>query len=193
MRITGGEAKGRKLRSTRATEMRPTTDMARKTIFDIVSSSVPDARVLDLFAGTGALAIEALSRGARAATFVDRDRTACAVIEDNVSSSGYRDVARVVRDDVERFLSKRPDTPFDLVFLDPPYGRGLGFVARCLVMIADGTWVREGGTVVVEAEEGHIAWPPGFRETRTRRFGRTQVSMAVWDGKRPSSDLPGNL
>ncbi|MFN2614268.1 MAG: 16S rRNA (guanine(966)-N(2))-methyltransferase RsmD [Actinomycetota bacterium] len=193
MRVTGGEAKGRTLRSTRAPEMRPTTDMARKTIFDILQGVVAERRVLDLFAGTGALAIEALSRGARGAVLVDSDRTACAVIERNLEATGYTGDARVERADVERFLSKRADTAFDLVFLDPPYGRGLGFVARCLEMIADGTWVREGGTVVVEAEAGQIDWPPGFRETRTRRFGRTQVSMAVWDGKRSGSDLSGHI
>lgn len=190
MRVTGGEAKGRTLRATRAREMRPTTDMARRTIFDILGhDGVRDARVLDLFAGAGTLGIEALSRGARSALFVDDDRTACSVIKENLNAIGYADDARVRCDDAIRFVSKRTRTPFDLVFLDPPYERGLGFVARCLSRIAIGTWVREGGTVVVEAEQGHVKWPVGFRETRTRRFGRTQVSMAVWDGKRAGGDL----
>jgi len=193
MRVISGIAKGRRLKSTRDPEMRPTTDMARQTIFDILGQTPVDATVLDLFAGAGTLGIEALSRGARAATFVEQDRDACGVIEENLRATTLADRGRVRRSDVVRFLSKPAQTPFDLVFLDPPYNRGLGFVARCLVQIVAGRWVRSGGTVVVEAEEGHVEWPLGFRETRTRRFGRTRVSMAVRDDGRTSGDLSGDI
>jgi 16S rRNA (guanine966-N2)-methyltransferase len=191
MRVIGGIAKGRRLRATRSPDMRPTTDMARQTIFDILSTTVRDTRVLDLCAGAGTLGIEALSRGAREAVFVENDREACSIILNNLEATGLRSSAHIRRADVSRFLSRSSQTPFDLVFLDPPYSRGLGFVSRILGKIAAGDWIRQGGTVVVEAQEGQIEWPPGFRETRTRRFGRTRVSMAVIDGA--EGDLPGDI
>jgi len=191
MRVISGVAKGRRLRATKSPEMRPTTDTARQTIFDMLSAVVTSARVLDLFAGAGTLGIEALSRGAREAIFVESDREACSIILQNLEATGLRSSGVIRRGEVLRFLSRTSRTPFDLVFLDPPYGRGLGFVSRTLGKIAAGKWIRPGGTVVVEAQEGQIDWPPGFRETRTRRFGRTRVSMAVVDGA--EGDLPGDF
>jgi 16S rRNA (guanine966-N2)-methyltransferase len=191
MRVISGVAKGRRLRATKSPEMRPTTDMARQTIFDMLSSAVDGARALDLCAGAGTLGIEALSRGAREAVFVEQDRDACAVILQNLEATGLRGAAHIRRTDVMRFLSRPPRTPFDLVFLDPPYSRGLGFVARVLEKLAAGKWVHRGATVVVEAQEGDVEWPPGFSETRTRKFGRTRVSMAVIDGD--EGDLPGDV
>lgn len=192
MRVVAGIAKGRRLRTTRAQEMRPTTDQARRTLFDILGD-VDGDRVLDLFAGAGTLGIEALSRGARDATFVERDRAACDAILQNLEETKLRSNASIVRADALRFLARHARDPYDLVFLDPPYGGGLGFVARVLRRLGAGSWVRPGGTVVVEAEAGRIDWPAGFRETRTRRFGRTQLSMAVWDGERPGSHLSGDV
>lgn len=191
MRVISGIAKGRRLRATKSPEMRPTTDMARQTIFDMLGASVSGARVLDLFAGAGTLGIEALSRGAREAVFVEQDRDACAVILQNLEATGLRGAAHIRRTDVRRFLARPPRTPFDLVFLDPPYGRGLGFVARVLEKLANGAWVHKGTTIVVEAQEGEVDWPPRFYETRTRKFGRTLVSMAVTDGN--EGDLPGDV
>ena len=161
--------------------MRPTTDMARQTIFDILGSKVDDARVIDLFAGAGTLGVEALSRGARECVFVDSDREACSIILVNLEATDLRSRAQIRRADVVRVLQRPAPMPFDLAFLDPPYGRGLPFVSRVLGKIASGSWVRPGGTVVVEAEVGHLEWPTGFRETRTRTFGRTQIRMAEWD------------
>jgi 16S rRNA (guanine966-N2)-methyltransferase len=191
MRVISGIAKGRRLRATKSPEMRPTTDMARQTIFDMLGPAVDGARVLDLFAGAGTLGIGALSRGAREAVFVEQDRDACGVILQNLEATGLRGTAHIRRTDVRRFLSRQPRTPFDLVFLDPPYGRGLGFVARVLEKLANGAWVHRGTTIVVEAQEGEVDWPPRFHETRTRKFGRTRVSLAVIDGN--EGDLPGDL
>ena len=191
MRVISGIAKGRRLRATKSPDMRPTTDMARQTIFDMLGSTVSGARVLDLCAGAGTLGIEALSRGAREAVFVEQDRDACAVILQNLEATDLRSTAHIRRADVMRFLSRSPSTPFDLVFLDPPYSRGLGFVARALEKLAAGAWVHGGATVVVEAQQGDVAWPAGFRETRTRKFGRTLVSMAVIDGD--EGDIPGDV
>lgn len=188
MRVTGGIAKSVRLRAPRSA--RPTTDMTRQAVFNILGDAVVDARVLDLFAGAGTLGIEALSRGAREALFVDNDREACSTILQNLEATKLRSSAQIRRADVGRLLAKPARTPFDLAFLDPPYDRGLGFLSRVLGRIAEGSWVREGGTVVVEAEQGHLEWPLGFRETRTRRFGRTQMIVAVRDGTRARSDLP---
>jgi len=182
MRVTGGEAKSARLRTLKGAETRPTADQVRKAIFDILGGeSVADARVLDLFAGTGALGIEALSRGGAEAVFVESNREACSVILSNLGSAGFRDKGVVRRADVERFLSRKARPPFDLAFLDPPYARGLGFLARILGKLGSGGWVRTGGTVVVESAVGKISWPPGFRQTRVRPFGRTQVAVAVRD------------
>ncbi|MFA5891895.1 MAG: 16S rRNA (guanine(966)-N(2))-methyltransferase RsmD [Actinomycetota bacterium] len=193
MRVTAGIAKGRRLRAPSTPEMRPTADMVRKSIFDILGDAPRDARVLDLFAGAGTLGIEALSRGAREAVFVDSDSAACAAARDNAAACGFADQVRVHRVDVLRYLARAPRTPFDLVFLDPPYARGLGFCARVLDRIAAEDWVRPGGTVVVEAASEILEWPAGFRETRTRRFGQTQVGMAIRDETRADGDLPGDV
>jgi 16S rRNA (guanine966-N2)-methyltransferase len=179
MRVTGGEARGVRLRALRGQEVRPTSDVARKAIFDVLGSTVRGARVLDLFAGSGALGIEALSRGAAEAVFVDVSRDACAAVLANLEAARLRGRGVVRRADAVRWLSRQAAEPFDLVFLDPPYARGLGFVARVLGKLASGGWVRAGGTVVVEAAVGEVPWPPGFRQSRVRRFGRTQVSVAV--------------
>ena len=191
MRVIAGIAKGTRLRASKG--IRPTTDMTRQTIFNILGDVVVDARVLDLFAGAGTLGIEALSRGARDVLFIDNDRQACSTVLQNLEATKLRSHAQIRRAEVLRALAKPAPNPFDLAFLDPPYDRGLGFVSRVLGKIADGSWVREGGTVVVEAEVGHLEWPLGFRETRTRRFGRTQMVMAVRDGTRARSDLPRDL
>jgi 16S rRNA (guanine966-N2)-methyltransferase len=189
MRVIAGIAKGHRLRAARSS--RPTTDMVKQSLFDMLGSAPRDADVLDLFAGSGALGIEALSRGAHEAIFVDSDRDACAAILSNLESTKLRSQGSIKRGDALRFLAKKSHEPVDLAFLDPPYDRGLGFVTRVLEAIAAGRWVRQGGTVVAEAPVGSLEWPPGFRETRTRRFGRTQVSMAVWDGA--PGDLPGDI
>jgi 16S rRNA (guanine(966)-N(2))-methyltransferase RsmD len=205
MRVTGGEAGGVRLRALRGSDTRPTTDQARKAIFDILGPQVEGARVVDLFAGTGALGIEALSRGAAEAVFVESSREACSIILANLEAAGVRARGVVRRTDVERFLGRRPDDPFDLAFLDPPYARGLGFVARILGKLAPGSpsnqpenearsrpdgrrgnsqtgdWIRAGGTVVVESVVGEVPWPDGFHQTRVRPFGRTQIAVAVRD------------
>jgi 16S rRNA (guanine966-N2)-methyltransferase len=185
MRVTGGEAKGSRLRTLKRAETRPTADQVRKAIFDILGTSVEDARVLDLFAGTGALGIEALSRRAAESVFVESNREACGVISQNLASTGYQDKGVVRRSEVARFLARDATGPYDLAFLDPPYARGLGFVARMLGKLASGgpagEWIRTGGAVVVESAVGTISWPKGFRETRVRPFGRTQITVAVRD------------
>jgi 16S rRNA (guanine966-N2)-methyltransferase len=179
VRVITGTAKGTRLKSPETA--RPTADNVRTTIFDILGADCEGARVLDLFAGSGALGIEALSRGAIQATFVETDRAACEVIEENLAATKLE--GEVVKNDAERFLDRAPTKPYDLVFLDPPYERGLRFVANILQKLAVGGWVAPGGTVVAEAPAGELELPPTLRPTRTRKFGQTQVTIAVNDGE----------
>lgn len=161
-------------------KIRPTADHVRQAIFDILGD-VRDARVLDLFAGTGAMGIEALSRGAREAVFVDRDREACALVLANLEATGTRGNAVIRRADAERWVARKASDPFDLIVIDPPYDRGLPFVAKLLRNVAGHGWLAPSGTVVVEAATGAVEWPAGMRETRVKGFGRTTVSVAVGD------------
>lgn len=120
MRVIAGEAKGRRLVAPAGTTTRPAQDRLRESIFGTLGERCEDAEVLDLYAGSGALGIEALSRGARAATFVDRDVAAVAAIRRNLETTKYADRSRVVREDAASFV-RRSTASFDLVFCDPPY------------------------------------------------------------------------
>jgi 16S rRNA (guanine(966)-N(2))-methyltransferase RsmD len=195
VRIISGEAKGRRLRTLRGPRLRPTSETVRQAIFDILGPQITGARVLDLFAGSGALGIEALSRGAAEAVFVDSSREACAMVLRNLEATGLRGRAIIRKADATRWVARRSKERFGVVFIDPPYERGLAFVARILGKLAAGGWVGPGGTIVVEAPTGPVEWPAGFQETRSRRFGRTQVSVAVLaNGQRAAyGDLPGHV
>jgi 16S rRNA (guanine966-N2)-methyltransferase len=181
MRVVSGQAKGRRLRAPKGLRVRPTADHVRQAVYDILGPAPRDARVLDLFAGSGAMGIEALSRGATEAAFVEQDREACAAILANLELTGLRSRGVIRRADASRWLDRRRVEPFDLVLIDPPYERGLAFVGRILAKITGKGWLAPGGTVVVEAATGQVPWPDGLRETTTRTFGRTQVSVAVRD------------
>ncbi len=125
------------------------------------------------------MGIEALSRGAKTALFVETTREACEAISDNLERTRTAAQATVRRADVGRVVARPAPHPFELVLIDPPYERGLGFVDRILENLLLGGWIAERGTVVVEAELGSVGWPEGLHETRTRIFGRTQVSVAM--------------
>ncbi len=122
MRIIAGEFKGRRLKTPTWDGLRPTSDKLRETLFNIIGTRVPEARVLDLFAGTGAVGLESLSRGAAHVVFVEPDRRAATLISENVALCDARDRCAIIRDTAERALRKPiDDDPFDLVLLDPPY------------------------------------------------------------------------
>ena len=144
MRITGGEARGRVLRVPRLPGVRPTSDRVREAIFNVLVGVVPGAQVLDLFAGSGALGLEALSRGAAFVTFVERDRRAAAVLAENVHALGYGDRARIVREDVFRAVQNTIGrTGADLVFADPPYDQGQAerVLAAVAPLLGAGAWL----------------------------------------------------
>lgn len=156
MRIISGTAKGRRLqvpsRRRGRPLIRPTSDRAREAIFSIIGTEVVGAAVLDLFAGTGALGLEALSRGAGSALFVDQDREALALVAANAEVCGFSDQGRIVRRDLARGLGflagYAPENGFALVFIDPPYGRGLGVAAGR--ELADLELLDQGALVVIE-------------------------------------------
>src|SRR5262245_61154159 len=143
MRVVGGRLRGRNLATPKSQTIRPTSDRLRESLFNILAHAygdpITDARVLDLFAGTGALGIEAASRGAGFALFVDDGAEARALIRENVEALGLGGVTRVFRRDAAKLGAAHPLEPFSLVFLDPPYGKGLG--EQALTAARDGGWL----------------------------------------------------
>jgi 16S rRNA (guanine966-N2)-methyltransferase len=180
VRIIGGELRGKKLFSPGDRSIRPTADRLREAIFSIIAAEIQGAAVLDLFAGTGALGIEALSRGAASAVFVDRSRTTLAVLEKNLAACRLQDRARCARRDILkslRFLAKFPP-PFSLVFVDPPYRRGL--MQPALDLLYQSRSTAPGALVVVEHSTADPLDDPGeaYRIEDQRRQGKTLVSFA---------------
>src|SRR5215213_10162733 len=152
MRVVGGRLKGRNLASPSSRDIRPTADRLRESLFNILIHSygdpITDARVLDLFAGTGALGIEAVSRGAAFALFVDNGAEARALLRQNVEALSLGGVTKVYRRDATNLGPAYPVEPFSLVFLDPPYGKGLG--EQALASLRDGGWLTPQALLVVE-------------------------------------------
>jgi 16S rRNA (guanine966-N2)-methyltransferase len=180
VRVIAGSARGRRLTVPPGDDVRPTKDMVREAVFSALQArrTVANAAVLDLYAGSGALGIEALSRGARHATFVESDPAATHAIEENLSRLGFIDVARVVRRRVAHALQAPVPNgaPFDLVFADPPYHLGDHDVAALLVALTEGEWLAPDGLVILERPSGAVAIPPpGLEATWERTFGDTLV------------------
>lgn len=182
MRIVGGSRRGLRLaevgRGDAAAHLRPTSDRVRESLFNLLTNGaqgdlVSGARVLDLFAGTGALGLEALSRGASDALFVDNGAAAGRLISENIRKTRFDDVAQHLRRDARR-LGPNSGMPFDLVFLDPPYGKG--FVPPILVALKASGWLSEGAGIAIE-ENSPIEAPDGFETLQTRRYGGTQLTL----------------
>jgi 16S rRNA (guanine966-N2)-methyltransferase len=178
MRIVGGRLRGRALAAPRSPAIRPTADRLREALFNILLHAYGDpvtgARVLDLFAGTGALGLEALSRGAGFALLVDDAAEARALMRDNVATLGLGGCARIFRRDATALGEVHPVEPFSLVFLDPPYGRGLA--ERALTSARAGKWLLPDALVVVEeAADAGFTPPAGFAEIERRRYDDTEL------------------
>jgi 16S rRNA (guanine966-N2)-methyltransferase len=177
MRVVGGRLKGRSLAAPSSRDIRPTADRLRESVFNILIHAYGDpisgARVLDLFAGTGALGIEAVSRGAAFALFVDNGTEARALLRNNVEALGLGGVTKVFRRDATDLGPAHPVEPFALVFLDPPYGKGLA--DKALVSLRDGGWLTSGALVVVEeAKAAAFAASEGFEELERRAYDDTE-------------------
>jgi 16S rRNA (guanine966-N2)-methyltransferase len=178
MRIVGGRLRGRVLAAPKSAAIRPTADRLRESLFNILTHAygdpVADARVLDLFAGTGAFGIEALSRGAGFALLIDDAAAARALMRDNVETLGLGGSARIFRRDATALGDVHPLEPFGLAFLDPPYGKGLA--ERALTSARAGGWLLPDALVVVEeAANAGFTSPAGFAEIERRRYDDTEL------------------
>jgi 16S rRNA (guanine966-N2)-methyltransferase len=181
MRIIGGTLKGRVLKTPASDAIRPTSDRLRETLFNILAHTYPESldgtAVIDLFAGTGAMGLEAVSRGARKALFVDDGTEARALLGANVETLGVGGQTRIFRRDARKLGSAPPGESFSLAFLDPPYGKG--FAEGALVALRDGGWLMQDALVVIEeAAQASFALPDGYELIETRTYGDTQVVLA---------------
>jgi 16S rRNA (guanine966-N2)-methyltransferase len=185
MRIVGGRLRGRVLQAPKTQSVRPTADRLRESLFNILihghGDPVSGARVLDLFAGTGALGIEALSRGAAFALLIDEGVEARALLRANVEALGLGGTTRIFRRDATKLGPAKPVEPFSLVFADPPYGRDLA--EKALTSAQDGGWLAPNALVVVEeAVEAKFQAPVGFTEIDRRAYEDTEfVFLRVGD------------
>ena len=187
MRVIAGTAKGRRLRAAPST--RPTTDFVKEALFSSLGPRIAGCRVLDLYAGSGALGIEALSRGAGSATFVERDPRAVAAIRENLGTTGFSEQARVVEGTVEKFLASAGDDGFDVVLADPPYADD---PEEVLAMLRRSGVVAPGGMLALEvasaglrlgrphdAEDPHDTEDPPVLVVRTvKRYGDSGIVYA---------------
>jgi 16S rRNA (guanine966-N2)-methyltransferase len=182
MRVIAGTARGVPLRAPRDRATRPVTDRVKETLFGILGERVPGARVLDLYAGSGALGIEALSRGAVRATFVERGREALAAIRHNLERTRLAAAASVHGRDVDQFLARDPGGPYDLAFLDPPYEERaiLAPLERLVPLLAP-----HASVVVKHFWRTEVPTPSGLARWRDRRFGETALTFLVRDVEEP--------
>jgi 16S rRNA (guanine966-N2)-methyltransferase len=178
MRIVGGQHRGRALAAPRTRDIRPTSDRLRENLFNILLHAYGDpvtgTRVLDLFSGTGALGLEAMSRGAAFALFVDDGAEARALIRENATTLGLGGATKIFRRDATKLGAAHPIEPFSLVFLDPPYGRGLAVPA--LTSARAGGWLARDALIVLEESAGAaFTAPEGFAEIERRRYDDTEL------------------
>ena len=182
MRIVAGKFRGARIEAPKGLATRPTSDRVRQALFNLLTHGAPlldleGLRVLDLFAGSGALGLEALSRGARYALFIEESAEARASIRRNVEALGLTGATKIWRRDATRLGEAGTLQPFDLIFCDPPYGKGLG--ERAIAAASEGGWAAPGAVAVIEERAGQtIAWPAPFQEIDRRRYGDTLVAIA---------------
>lgn len=179
MRIVAGKLRGRPLATPSDMAIRPTSDRVREALFNILAhglegATLEGARVLDLFAGTGALGLEALSRGARFCLFVEDGAEARGLIRQNVEAFGLTGVTKIFRRDATDLGPAGNQGVYGFAFLDPPYGQGLA--ERALLSAARGGWLTDGAICIVEeAKDAALEWPAGFTQVDQRSWGDTTV------------------
>ncbi|GAB4540900.1 MAG: 16S rRNA (guanine(966)-N(2))-methyltransferase RsmD [Roseibium sp.] len=185
MRIVAGRFRGAALAAPKSQGTRPTSDRLRETVFNILAhgldAELEGARVLDLFAGTGALGFEAISRGARHCTFIEEGTEARGVIRRNMETLGLNGAAKIFRRDATRLGAAGTIEPFDLVFADPPYDKGLG--EKALASAAAGGWLKPGAVCVLEERaSADVEVPAGFGLLDRRVAGDSQVIFLKYAG-----------
>ena len=182
MRIVAGAFKGRALaavgKGDPGAHLRPTTDRTRESLFNMLAGGrfgdpITDARVLDLFAGTGALGLESLSRGASHATFVDDGNKSNALLRQNIQICEAKPQTKIIRRDARK-LPQNPDAPYTLIFLDPPYGKALG--ERAIQIALENGWIAPNALIVWE-ENTNITPPPTLTHLDARRYGDTTITL----------------
>ena len=179
MRIIAGRFRGAKLTAPKDDAVRPTSDRVREALFNVLvhgidGLEIEGVRVLDLFAGTGALGLEALSRGARYCLFIEQNATARGLLRRNVEALQLTGVTRIWRRDATKLGPAGNMEPFDLMFLDPPYDKALGELA--LAAAHEGRWIKPEGIAVLEERAGaEIVVPTGYEKLDVREYGETQV------------------
>lgn len=175
MRIISGSKRGRKLVAFEGGEIRPTTDRVKESIFNLIQEFIPGAKVLDMFGGSGALSLEALSRGAKSAIIIDADKRAVDIIRKNIELTSFEDRAAVLCTKAENFAKDTKEN-FDVIFLDPPYNKG--FVVPILNVISRCRLISKNGIAVLESdyrdEHGEIE---GFDILKQRKYGRTYITI----------------
>ena len=195
MRVVSGTARGCKLQPVPGMNTRPTTDRVKENVFNLIQEHVRGARVLDLFAGTGQLGIEALSRGAERCDFVEHDKTAYNIVYKNTQSARVADRAALHRAEAAEFVSRAGRRQYDLIFLDPPYGGKI--LENILLQIETFDILSTNGIIICEsAVEDRFAH--GFALVRERRYGATLITVLQrqdggTDEQNEDSDLPGQL
>lgn len=187
-RIIGGAAGGRRIATPRGSQTRPTSDRVREALFSAIESwcgSLQGLRFLDLYAGSGAVGLEAWSRGAGVVTLVESDRRTASLITANARELGFAK-ANVVSAAVASTVATAPAAPYDVVFLDPPYPLGDDAVAADLAALAGNAWLVPGALVVVErsSRSPQPEWPAGFEPLRSRKYGET----TLWYATAPLAD-----
>lgn len=181
LRIIGGKHRSRKLQALPGLTTRPTRSMVREAAFNLLAGNVQDAQILDLFAGSGALGLEAISRGAKAAVFCDKDRKAIQVVKDNAQALGEYDNCRFLQMDWQAALLQLENkAQFDLVFLDPPYGMD---IEQVLAALARHDLLAPGAMLLVEAGTDHLpGFPPGYDMVKQRSYGQSTLTVLQWEG-----------
>ena len=176
MRVITGKARGVQLKTPEGMQTRPTADRVKEALFSIIQFELPGTKVLDLFGGTGQLGIEALSRGAAEAVFVDAREDACRLIRENLKRTKLENCARVVRSDYLDYL-KRCREQFQIILLDPPYAEV--FLENSLKMIAEIDILQYGGIIVAERPVGkELPWEfPGFSRSKDYKYGNTLLTL----------------
>jgi 16S rRNA (guanine966-N2)-methyltransferase len=182
-RIIGGSAGGRRIKAPAGDSTRPTSDRVREALFSAIDAevgSISGLRFLDLYAGSGAVGLEARSRGAGVVTLVEHDRRTAALIRQNAKALGFGGVD-VVLSSAARALAQSPRAPYDIVFLDPPYAAPVADVVASLAALRDHDWLSRDALVVVERSSRgpELEWPPGFVGERTKKYGET----LLWYGR----------
>lgn len=175
MRVITGTARGKRLKTLEGDDVRPTADKVKGAIFSIIQFDIPGAKVLDLFAGSGQLGIEALSRGAKSCVFVDKSRQSVNLVRENIENCGFADFSRIVNSDANDYLKNCPD--FDIALLDPPYS--MGILSEVLPLLE--RRMTDGGIVVCEHENG-LCLPESFgrlKKAREYRYGK-QVALTTY-------------